>query len=208
MGFLLDADTLIQAKNTYYAFDLCPGFWAFLERERAAGAMLSIHRVRLELEAGNDELAAWARTQGDAFFIGETAATATSMEQVSQWVQAGNFTDEAKRTFFGGADPFLIAQALADGHTVVSHEVHVEGQRNKVKIPTVCRGLGVPCELTFNALRQRGAVLLEIALPGSAVDRPTIPGSPAQARMRAFVGSYGARNDTLAGNRSVAISTS
>ena len=27
---LLDADTLIQAKNTYYAFDLAPGFWDWL----------------------------------------------------------------------------------------------------------------------------------------------------------------------------------
>ena len=33
MLFLLDSDTLIQAKNEYYGFDLCPGFWDWLDRK-------------------------------------------------------------------------------------------------------------------------------------------------------------------------------
>jgi hypothetical protein len=35
--------------------------------------------------------------------------------------------------------------------------VHVEGQKNKVKIPTVCQALGVPCVRTFAMLRDLGA---------------------------------------------------
>jgi hypothetical protein len=27
MSYILDSDVLITAKNSYYAFDLCPGFW-------------------------------------------------------------------------------------------------------------------------------------------------------------------------------------
>ena len=26
-AFLLDSDVFIAAKNAYYAFDICPGFW-------------------------------------------------------------------------------------------------------------------------------------------------------------------------------------
>lgn len=29
--FLVDADVFIAAKNRYYAFDICPGFWNSLE---------------------------------------------------------------------------------------------------------------------------------------------------------------------------------
>lgn len=25
--YILDSDVFIAAKNTYYAFDICPGFW-------------------------------------------------------------------------------------------------------------------------------------------------------------------------------------
>ncbi|WP_448218276.1 DUF4411 family protein [Endozoicomonas sp. 2B-B] len=34
MQYLLDANTFIQAKNQYYAMDICPGYWDWLERER------------------------------------------------------------------------------------------------------------------------------------------------------------------------------
>lgn len=160
MAYLIDANTLIQAKNEYYGFDLCPGFWSLLLRENAAGEVFSIDRIRHELERGNDELADWAKTRGNGFFQPINAQTMVEMTAVSNWVQNQDFTDTAKREFFVGADPFLIAHALAHGHTVATHEVHKEGERKKVKIPTVCRGLNVPCVRTFAMLRQRGAVFV------------------------------------------------
>jgi len=30
--FLVDANVLIEAKNRYYAFDIAPGFWAWLDQ--------------------------------------------------------------------------------------------------------------------------------------------------------------------------------
>lgn len=29
--FLLDANVFIEAKNRYYGFDICPGFWRWLD---------------------------------------------------------------------------------------------------------------------------------------------------------------------------------
>ena len=75
------------------------------------------------------------------------------MAAVSGWVQAGDFREDAKRIFLAGADPWLIAHASAHGNTVVTHEVHRDGQKNKVKIPTVCKALNVPCIRTFEMLR-------------------------------------------------------
>jgi hypothetical protein len=137
MAYLLDANTLIQAKNEYYGFDLCPGFWSLLLRENAAGQVFSIDRIRHELERGHDELADWAKARGNGFFQPVNSRTLKEMGPVSNWVQSQDFTEAAKREFFVGADPFLIAHALAHGHTVATHEVHVEGERRKVKIPTV-----------------------------------------------------------------------
>ena len=34
--YLLDTDTLIRAKNEHYGFDLCPGYWNWLDNEHAA----------------------------------------------------------------------------------------------------------------------------------------------------------------------------
>ena len=157
MAYLLDANTLIQAKNEYYGFDLCPGFWDWLDQQNAAGEVFSIDRIQQELERGNDDLATWATAHGNGFFQPVDDQTNQAMATVATWVQNGNFTDNAKREFLSCADPFLIAHAMAHGHTVATHEVHVEGERKKVKIPTVCRGLNVPCLRTFDMLRQKGA---------------------------------------------------
>jgi hypothetical protein len=160
MGYIVDTSVLIDAKDDYYAFDLCPGFWEWLELEAEAGEVVSIEMVRKEIEGGADELTAWAKRQSRDFFKAEDAACAEAMKRVSEWVQAGDFKDAAKREFLAGADPHVIAYALAHDHTVVSHEVHNAGnaqERKRVKVPTACLGLNVRCEFMFPWLLARGA---------------------------------------------------
>jgi hypothetical protein len=160
MGYVIDSNVLIDAKDDYYGFDLCPGFWEWLELEAVAGEVVSIDMVRTELMEGADELSAWAKRQGRDFFRSEDADCAEAMKRVSEWVQAGSFKDAAKRDFLADADPHVIAYALAHGHTVVTHEVHNAGnadERKKVKVPTVCLGLDVKCERMFPWLLARGA---------------------------------------------------
>ena len=50
--FLLDSDVFIAAKNSYYAFAICPGFWASLIYHHGQGTVCSIDRVKSELLAG------------------------------------------------------------------------------------------------------------------------------------------------------------
>lgn len=47
--YVLDTNIFIQAKNEYYAFDICPGFWAALKGQIATGAAVSVDRVFDEL---------------------------------------------------------------------------------------------------------------------------------------------------------------
>jgi hypothetical protein len=157
MAYLLDANTFIQAKNEYYGFDTCPGYWDWLQRENAAGNVFSIDRIGDELKQGNDQLAAWAAARGKDFFLPLDNPAVQAMSRVSNWVQSAGYRDPAKRAFFSSADPFLIAYGLAHGHALVTHEVHVEGERRKVKGPSVCAGLQVPCIRIFEMLRREGA---------------------------------------------------
>jgi hypothetical protein len=119
--------------------------------------VFSIDRIGDELKQGNDELADWAAARGKNFFLPIDSAAAQAMPRVSNWVQGADYQEHAKRAFLGSADPFLIAYGLAHGHTVVTHEVHVEGERRKVKIPSVCHALRVPSIRIFEMLRREGA---------------------------------------------------
>ena len=55
MNHLLDANTLIEAKNRYYGMAICPGFWQWLLLKNEALALSSIAPVMDELTKGNDE---------------------------------------------------------------------------------------------------------------------------------------------------------
>lgn len=75
------------------------------------------------------------------------------MSRVAAVVQQGGFRSHAMNDFMNGADPFVIAYAMAHNHTVVTHEVHIQGAVRKVRIPTICQSLNVPCIRTFDMLR-------------------------------------------------------
>jgi len=67
MIYLLDANTLIEAKNRYYRMTVCPAYWSWIRRSQGAGIVSSIDLVGDELKRGNDDLAAWAKDQADLF---------------------------------------------------------------------------------------------------------------------------------------------
>lgn len=52
MAYLLDSDVFIQAKNLHYGFDICPGFWDWIDMQRQFGTVVSIEKVRDELIGG------------------------------------------------------------------------------------------------------------------------------------------------------------
>lgn len=67
MLYLLDANILITAANTYYGITRVPEFWSWLEHQGGAGYIkmpLEIYEEILEGRKEGDELLDWAkRTQ-------------------------------------------------------------------------------------------------------------------------------------------------
>ena len=156
MAYLLDSDVFIQAKNLHYGFDFCPAFWAWIDAAHRAGVVRSIDRVRDELVGGEDELSEWARGRGNEFFLEPDAATVPSLRVTSTWASGGEYEPSAVATFLGVADFYLVAQAHAHEHTVVTHEV-ASPSTKKIKIPNACIAMNVRCITPFAMLRSERA---------------------------------------------------
>jgi len=142
--YLIDAKIFIQAKNLHYGFDFCPAFWEWLDAGNQSGTVLSIERVRDELIGGGDDLADWAKARGSSFFVSQDGADIASLETVSNWAAGGGFEAGAVSQFLQIMDYYLVAQALARGFVVVSHEVPANSTKT-IKIPSACIGLGFKC---------------------------------------------------------------
>ena len=156
MTYLLDADVLIRAKNQHYGLDFCPAFWDWLVAGNHAGNVFSVEKVREELQAGADELSGWAWRRGAAFFLSPDASVVPALAAVSAWADGQRYTQAAVSTFLQAADYYLVAQARAGGHAVVTHEVASASVR-RIKIPDACDGLGVACVTPYRMLRDEGA---------------------------------------------------
>ena len=156
MAYLLDANVFIQAKNLHYGLDFCPAFWDWLIVQNAARQVFSIERVGDEIEAGADELATWAADRGAGFFVKPDAAMLPALGRVSAWATGQHYEPAAVNTFLQVADYYLVAHALAHGHTVVTHEI-ASTSTKRIKIPDACIGLGIKCMTPFEMLRRERA---------------------------------------------------
>lgn len=156
MAYVLDADVFIRAKNLHYGLDFCPAFWEWLIESNAAGIVFSVEKVGDEVQAVADDLSQWAAGRGAAFFVPPDASTFPSLAAVSTWATGQRYEPSAVSTFLQVADYYLVAQAHAGNHTVVTHEVPSATTR-KIKIPDACIGLNIKCMTPYEMLRRERA---------------------------------------------------
>lgn len=153
--YLLDANVFIQAKNLHYGFDFCPAFWDWLDQANATGNIFSIERVGDEILAVNDELAEWAK-QRPGLFLKPDPVMVPSLTVVGEWASGAGYEPAGVATFLQVADYYLVAQAHAHGHVVVTHEVFSPSPK-KIKIPNACIGVGVKSVSPYEMLRSERA---------------------------------------------------
>jgi len=165
--YLLDSDVFIAAKNSYYAFAICPGFWDSLIDHHHQGHVCSIDRVKGELLAGqktqkqllageeDEDLVQWLKNEVPSEFFMETSeqAVANAYGQVMLWVQRNNqYFDQAKAKFATEADGWLVAYAMVHGVTVITNEQPRPQSRNRILLPDVCTQFNVISKNTFEML--------------------------------------------------------
>jgi hypothetical protein len=156
MAYLLDADVFIRAKNLHYGFDFCPAFWEWLVINNASDKVFSAEKVGDDLQAVADDLSDWARKLSPGFFLRPDASVFPALAGVSKWASGQHYEPAAVSTFLQVSDYYLVAQAYAGKHIVVTHEIPSASTR-KIKIPDACIGLGIKCMTPYEMLRHERA---------------------------------------------------
>ncbi|HPC60572.1 MAG TPA: DUF4411 family protein [Verrucomicrobiota bacterium] len=162
LKYSLDANIFIEAGRRYYAFDICPGFWASLVWHHQRDRLDSIDRVRDELLRGNDALSEWASTRAPTgLFVTTSSQDILDLYgQIITWSQSqSSFQPQAIADFANSADAWLVAYAKARSRMLVTHEVHSPDARRRIPIPNVCSAFGVQRTDTFAMLRDLGVSL-------------------------------------------------
>jgi hypothetical protein len=118
--------------------------------------VFSIERVGDEVQAVDDELSVWASARGNAFFLKPDAAVFPALATVSTWASGQRYEPAAVSTFLQVADYYLVAQAHAGSHTVVTHEV--PSSTRKIKIPDLHRARHQVHDTLRDAAAGAGAV--------------------------------------------------
>ncbi len=157
--YVLDSDVFIAAKNSYYAFMICPGFWDSLIHLHDEGNVCSIDRVRGELLAGRktEDLVQWVKDELPSAFFKDTdeEVVMNAYGQIMLWVQRNaQYFDQAKAKFATEADGWLVAYAMAHGVTVITNEQPRPKSRNRILLPDVCVQFNVSYKDTFAMLHE------------------------------------------------------
>ncbi|MGC8894807.1 MAG: DUF4411 family protein [candidate division WOR-3 bacterium] len=161
--YLLDANVFIEAAKRYYAFDIAPGFWQALLHHAQTGELISIDRVKAEIDRGKDLLTKWANETFNQWFVRtDMDTTVIYYKEIMEWAKnQQQFTDAAKAEFADGenADAWVVAYALANGCVVATEERFNRNARKKIPIPNVCEAFNIRYIDTFGMLRELGVKL-------------------------------------------------
>lgn len=157
--YLLDANAFIEAKNRYYGFDLCPGFWDSLISQHGNKRVFSIDRIADELCEQKDEIEQWVNDRAPQTFFKKTEdqAVIDKFQEMTNWVFGQTqFLDAAKAEFASVADGWVVAYAAVNGLVVVTFEQYEPQVKRRVPIPNVCVEFDVEYVDTFAMLRDLG----------------------------------------------------
>ena len=156
--FLFDSNTFIEAKNRYYAFDIVPAFWTWLEKVVQEDVRI-IEPVLSELTGYGDEVSQWIldHKNSDWVLSIDDKETQETFAGIALELASSSYMRPGVEKFLSGADPWLIAKAQVIGATVVTHEVFDEKCKRRVPIPNLCQPRGVKFMNTFEVLRFKAA---------------------------------------------------
>lgn len=154
--YLIDTNIFIESAYRFYAFDICPGFWAFLEKASDTDDIKSIIKVYEELQSDKEELKDFKeKLKNKNFFLSIDDITAASYTKISKTLLEMGYYQDAIKKFSSSADYFLIALAYQESYIIVTHEAKSgSNAKRQIKIPNVCEKLNIECIDISDFLRQ------------------------------------------------------
>lgn len=157
--FYLDSDVFIAAKNAYYAFSICPGFWRSLIHHHGRNRVFSIDQVQREILTGreSEDLVQWAKRElPKRFFLPTNAQELLdAFSEVMLWAQRSTqYTESAKAKFATEADGWLVAYSRVHKGIVVTNEQPRPDSKSRILLPDVCSKFQVEYLNTFMMLKE------------------------------------------------------
>ena len=155
MQYVMDTSSIILLS--YYYPELIPSFWKRFDRCVEQGEVVSVSEVRGEFHpqaADGEWLNQWVQKHSHMFLdLGREEAKAT-LEVFNRPYFNGLISERAGMQKNPVADPFVIAKAWHLNGTVITEELHKE--KSSVKMPTVCKELGIRCMKFRGFLQEKG----------------------------------------------------
>ena len=159
MLYLLDANTLIDAKDYYYPIERVPEFWDWLifhGREGNIKIPIEIYREFYGQKGREDELVVWAkRTEVKKALLLKESAEPDLVSRIIYGGYLPNPTDDEIKKM--GNDPFLLSYALSDleNRCIVTTEISKKSRKGAgAKIPDVCEKFHIRCINSFQIIRE------------------------------------------------------
>jgi hypothetical protein len=157
---IVDSNFFIQAHRDTYPLDVATSFWQKISELAIAGRIVSIDKVKGELQRNKDALTTWCDANLPSNFFAASAAVIGSYAQVVNVTRQRQppYNQRALDTFFDAeeADAWLIAHALSGGNAIVTHEISQPAGIARVKIPDICALMGIRAINTIEMFRELG----------------------------------------------------
>ena len=162
MLYLLDANTLIDAKRDYYPISRVPEFWEWLVFYGEKGNIkvpIEVYEEFSDTKDKNgkkDALAVWSEQSevSEALLLNEEAEQ-DLVARITYGGYVANPTDDDLVKI--GRDPFLLSYALKDleKRCIVSTEVSKPSKKGaNRKVPDVCGDFKIRCINNFQMFRE------------------------------------------------------
>ncbi len=142
--YVLDTNIFIESHLRNYPLDIFPSYWQLLKDLAIDEVIISIDKVRDELNHYEDEISVWVdENMPDNFFKKMNTDEVTSeYGKVVEWAHSRNdhFREAAINEFleFDKADAWLVAYCMSTESTLVTLEVSDPKSKKKIQIPDVC----------------------------------------------------------------------
>ena len=149
---VFDTGCFINGWRDHYPPSTFPSVWTLLGAAIADGRIVVPREVYRELMKKDDDVSAWARGHN-----GSVVEPSAEVQRHAGLILA-RLPNPGVRD---GADPFVVAEGLVRGFTVVTYEGRsfsgVPTKNWASKMPGICGEFGVPCRTLPEALGMLGA---------------------------------------------------
>lgn len=151
--YCLDTNFFVEAWNKYYSPSFCAEYWVVLETLAHQRRVFIPQAVYDEIVKVDDDLSKWLKKG-----IIPRKPYSESVNQSLKEIYAKDerhlrLVDNTKGRSL--ADPWVIAHAIVEQATVVTKEEPVtDPGSSRIKIPNVCKAMGVRCINDFEFIRE------------------------------------------------------